>query len=425
MKKVISLTLVAIMTFGLIGCAQPATGSVLQSDKPRNTSPATDKADLASLVDANSAFSFDMYRMLRSTDGNIFYSPYSISLALAMTYAGARGDTEKQMASALHFLLPQDRLHPAFNDLDLTLASRGQGAKGKDGKGFRLNIVNAIWGQKGFGFLSPFLDVLAENYGAGLRILDYMKDPEQARQTINNWVNEQTEEKIKDLVPQGAIDTLTRLVLTNAIYFNAAWKYPFNKYATTNGEFNLLNGNRVTVPLMQQTESFGYAKGNGYQAVELPYDGSELSMVVLVPEPGQFNSFESSLSSQKVGSIIQQIKSREVVLSMPKFKYESSFGLKKALTDLGMGVAFTTGADFSGMDGKKDLFIQDVLHKAFVSVDEAGTEAAAATAVIIGVTSVPAETIELKIDRPFIFLIRDIGTGTILFIGRVVNPSLS
>ncbi len=424
MKKTILLALVAIMAFGLVACTQPAAGNVLQSDKPRNTSPAMGKADLAPLVEGNSTFVFDLYQTLRSTDGNLFYSPYSISLALAMTYAGARGDTEKQMSKTLHFLLPQDRLHPALNSLDLTLASRGQGAKGKDEEGFRLHIINAIWGQKDYEFLPEFLDLLAENYGAGLRILDFIKATEQSRIAINQWVSDQTEERIKDLIPQGAIDTLTRLVLTNAIYFNAAWQYPFDKAATSDGDFNLLNGDKITVPMMRQTESLGYAKGDGYQAVELPYGGRELSMVILLPEQGQFDSFESSLSSQQVGNIIQEIEDREVVLSMPKFEYESSFGLKKALTDLGMRVSFTPDADFSGMDGKRDLFIHDVLHKAFVSVDEAGTEAAAATAVIVGVTSVPAETIELKIDRPFIFLIRDIETGTILFVGRVMNPNL-
>jgi serpin B len=175
---------------------------------------------------------------------------------------------------------------------------------------------------------------------------------------------------------------------------------------------------------MRQTESFGYAEADGYQALELPYDGSELSMVILLPEQGKFSSFEASLNSQEVRDIIQGIEYRQVALSMPKFEYESSFGLKKALTSLGMGVAFTPDADFSGMNGERDLFVHDVLHKAFVSVDEAGTEAAAATAVIVGITSVPEEPIEVKIDRPFIFLIRDIETGTILFLGRVVNPSL-
>ena len=424
MRKIMPLMLIVIMVFGLVACTQPASGSVLQSDKQRLTSPVASQSDLVTLVKGNSDFAFDLYQVLRDSDGNLFYSPYSISLALAMTYAGARGDTEEQMADTLHFLLPQNRLHPALNSLDLELASRGQGARGKDDEGFRLHIVNAIWGQKDFRFLSEFLDLLAENYGAGLRILDFIREPEQSRITINNWVSDQTEERIEDLIPEGAIDELTRLVLTNAIYFNAAWQYPFEEDATSDGDFDLLDGGKITVPVMRQTESFGYTEADGYQAIELPYDGRELSMVILLPEQGQFGSFEALLSRQEVGDIIQRIEYRQVTLSMPKFEYESSFGLKRALTSLGMGLAFTPDADFSGMNGQRDLFVHDVLHKAFVSVDEAGTEAAAATAVIVGITSIPAEPIQVKIDRPFIFLIRDIETGTILFIGRVVNPSL-
>jgi len=424
MKKIVPLTLIVIMVFGLVACTEPASASVLQSKEQRVTSPAVSNSDLATLVDGNSTFAFELYQALRDTDGNIFYSPYSISLALAMTYAGARGETEKQMADTLHFLLPQNRLHPALNSLDQELASRGQGAKGKDGEGFRLHIVNAIWGQKDYKFLSEFLDTLAENYGAGLRILDFIKEPEQSRITINNWVSDQTEERIKDLIPQGAIDALTRLILTNAIYFNAAWRYPFDKDATSNGDFYLLNGDKITVPMMNQTESFGYVEGDGYQAVEIPYDGSELSMVILLPEAGQFDSFEASMNSQRVGSIIQDIGYRQVALSMPKFEYESSFSLKDTLSAMGMPDAFSAVADFSGMTGSPDLFISEILHKAFVSVDEAGTEAAAATAVIMSLTAVPAEPVKVTIDRPFIFLIRDIETGTILFVGRVLNPSL-
>ncbi len=424
MKKTIILALIAITVFGLAACAQPAAGNVLQSDKTRITSPAADKADLTALVEGNSEFAFDLYQVLKDGDGNLLYSPYSISLALAMTYGGARGDTENQMGDALQFLLPQDRLHAAFDSLDLELASRGEGAGGKDDEGFRLHIVNAIWGQKGYDFLREYLDLLAENYGAGLRILDFMKAPEQSRVTINDWVSEQTEDRIKDLIPQGAIDALTRLVLTNAIYFNAAWQYPFDEDATSSGDFFLLSGDKVTVPMMRQTESLGYAGGDGYQALELPYDGRELSMVILLPEQGRFASFEASLSRQLVDGIIQKIGYRQVVLSMPKFEYESSVGLKQPLTALGMKDAFIPeAADFSGMDGRRDLFIQDVLHKAFVSVDEAGTEAAAATAVIVGTTSITPEKIEVKIERPFIYLIRDIETGTVLFVGRVMNPN--
>ena len=423
MKNIFISVLMVIVLLGLAACSQPASGQVLQSDKPRNTSPAVNEADLVTLVAGNSAFAFNLYQVLRQKESNLFYSPYSISEALAMTYAGARGETERDMAEALHFILSQDRLHPAFNSLDLQLKQRGEGAKGKDDEGFRLHVVNAIWGQKDYKFLGEFLDVLAQNYGAGLRILDFVNETEQSRLTVNKWVSDQTEERIKDLVPQGAINQLTRLVLTNAIYFNAAWQHPFHEDTTSDGLFHLLSNDDVTVPMMKQTESFRYTEGNDYQAVELPYDGQELSMVILLPKAGQFIAFEERLEAEFVKAIIDNLETREVALTMPRFEYESSFGLKEALETLGTGVAFTANADLSGMNGKRDLFIQDVLHKAFVSVDEAGTEAAAATAVMVGLTALPPEPVAFIMDRPFIFFIRDIPTGSIIFIGRVLNPA--
>ncbi|MFC1958272.1 serpin family protein [Chloroflexota bacterium] len=227
---------------------------------------------------------------------------------------------------------------------------------------------------------------------------------------------------MEDLIPQGAIDALTRLVLTNAIYFNAAWQSPFEDDATTNGSFHLLDGGTVTVPMMRQTESFGYTEGGNYQAVELLYDGRELSMVILLPKAGQFETFEESIDYKTVNGIISELENSQVSLTMPKFEFESEFSLKSTLADMGMPAAFSTNADFSGMSGNRDLFIDEVIHKAFVSVDEAGTEAAAATAVIMRLTAMPAEPISVTIDRPFIFLIRDIETSTVLFIGRVLNP---
>ena len=423
MNKVFLYVLMAALILGLAACAQPAAGEVIQSEKPRVTSPDVSEADLATLVKGNSAFAFNLYQALKEGDGNLFYSPYSISLALAMTYAGAHGETAQQMADTLQFVLPQDRLHPAFNDLDLELSRRGEGAEGKDGEGFRLNIVNAIWGQKDYEFLSEFLDLLAENYGAGLRILDFASAPEESRITINNWVSDQTEGRIEDLIPQGLIDALTRLVLTNAIYFNAAWQYPFEEDMTEDGPFYLLDGGEVTVPMMRQTELFGYAEGDGYQAVELPYDGGELSMIILLPQTGQFDTFEDSLDAQQVDEIIGRLELRQVTLAMPKFEFESEFSLREPLSAMGMQIAFSGAADFSGMTGNRDLFIAEVIHKAFVSVDEAGTEAAAATAVVMELTAVPETPVEVTIDHPFIFLIRDIETGAVLFIGRVVNPS--
>jgi serpin B len=423
MRKMLLLFMIPVLLLGIVGCGQKtAAGEVLQSEKPRNTAPELNETDLTTLVNGNNSFAFSLYQVLKEENSNLFYSPYSISAALAMTYAGARGDTEKAMAEALHFDLSQDHLHPAFNGLDLQLEQRGEGAKGMDGEGFRLNIVNAIWGQKDYRFLDEFLDVLAQNYGAGLRIVDFINEPEQSRLTINQWVSDQTEGKIEDLIPQGVINQLTRLVLTNAIYFNAAWEHQFQEGSTADGPFHLLDGGEVTVPMMHQTESFGYMEGDGYQAVELPYDGRELSMVILLPEEGGFNAFEDSLDMDLINPVLDKLEVQRVALTMPKFEYESSFGLKDALTTLGMGVAFTPDADLSGMDGKHDLFIQDVVHKAFVAVDESGTEAAAATAVVVGLTAMPAEPVTMTIDRPFLFFIRDIQTGSIIFIGRVLNP---
>jgi serpin B len=423
MKKALVLLLVVSLVLPLMGCGQPAAGELLKSDKERITSPDVSPSDQAQLVEGNSAFAFELYQALKGNEGNIFYSPYSISVALAMTYAGARGDTAQEMADTLDFLLEQERLHPAFNWLDAELASRGEGAQGKDSEGFRLNVVNAIWGQKDYSFLPTFLDVLAENYGAGLRILDFISETEKSRVTINDWVSDQTEGRIKDLIPQGAIDALTRLVLTNAIYFNAAWEYPFDEDMTANGPFYLLDGGQVSVPMMKQTESFGYTEGEGYQAIELLYDGDELSMVILLPTSGNFESFEEGLEVQQVSDIIGDLQFREVALTMPRFEFESEFSLKDTLEDMGMPTAFSGAADFSGMTGSPDLSISEVIHKAFVSVDEEGTEAAAATAVIMGETAMPAEPAEVTIDRPFIFLIRDIETGAVLFVGRVMNPA--
>jgi serpin B len=423
MKKAILILISAILIGTLAACSQTVSADVLKSDKPRET-PAVSQTDTAKLVEGNSTFAWDLYQILNKQEGNIFFSPYSISEALAMTYGGARGTTEQQMADALKFLMSQDLLHPAFNGLDQELAMRGQGAQGKDEKGFRLNVVNAIWGQKGYPFLSSYLDLLAQNYGAGLRVLDFAKSPEPSRQTINNWVSEQTEGKIQDLLPEGSITDLTRLVLTNAIYFNAAWLHQFKVENTADGTFSLPDGSTMSVPMMNQMDYFNYGKGPDYQMIELPYDGQQLSMVIILPDPSKFQTVEGNLSYAGLADMMVNLKSAEVRLAMPKFNFDSDFGLKEALSDLGMPVAFDpNNADFSGMDGSHNLFISDVIHKAYVSVDENGTEAAAATGVIVGTTAMPIDIVDLTIDHPFIFFIRDIQTGAILFIGRVMNPA--
>lgn len=426
-RRFLLYLLVGSLALGAVGCKPPiALGpkEAAASDRPRAKNPTVSVTNLSALVDGNTAFAFDLYQVLRKAGtGNLFYSPYSISQALAMAYAGARGETETQMAATLRFLLAQEALHKAFNGLDQALTSRGQGAAGKDGKGFRLNIVNAIWGQQDHPWLPAFLDTLAENYGAGIRLVDYVKDPEAARVRINDWVARQTEQRIKDLIAKGMIDQMTRLVLTNAIYFNAAWQVPFNKDATAPGSWTLLDGSKITVPMMTQSENLGYASGNGYQAVELPYSGGELSMVIMLPDAGRFEEFEGRLDAALLDQILDDITYQQLRLTMPKFKFEGEFSLGDILSALGMPIAFSDSADFSGMTGKRDLCISEVLHKSFVAVDEAGTEAAAATAVIMRLTSMPAEPRPVAVDRPFVFLIRDVETGAVLFLGRVLTPA--
>jgi serpin B len=396
---------------------------VATAEKRRTVSPPVMVSDLADLVSGNSAFAWDLYQLLRGREGNFFCSPASISLTLAMAHAGASGETEEQMAQALHFTLDPDRLHSAFNRLDLELARRGKG-QGRDGTGFRLTIANAIWGQKGTRLLSQFLDILAAHYGAGMRLLDFAVAPERCRAIINTWASDHTEGRIQDLVPPGALDRSTRLILTNAVAFRAAWSNPFNEALTADDRFFLSDGSESIVPMMSQTESFAYAEGKGYRAVELPYDGWELSMVILLPKVGAFETFEAAVDAKQVETIAQGLAHRRVALTMPRFLFASGFYLADTLAAMGMPAAFSEDADFSGMTGKRDLFLADVIHKAFVSVDEEGTEAAAATAAVMVPTMAPRETpTNLRIDHPFIFLIRDIKTGTVLFVGRVVDPA--
>lgn len=392
---------------------------VLMSQKERITAPESSEIDLGKLVSGNTDFAFDVYRVISSTGDNLFFSPYSISSALSMTYAGARGETEKQMADTLRYRLSQALLHPAFNTLDIQLSQQSD----EDENGFKLNIVNAIWGQKDFPFLNSFLDVLAEEYGAGLRITDFAQEPEKSRLAINDWVSQQTADKINDLIPQGVINKATRLVLSNAVYFKAAWQAQFNEDATYDGVFYMDNNDTVKVPMMTKTTSFRYTREDGYQAIELPYEGGEISMVILMPDRGRFDEVERNLDTDMVNGALSNIQSREISLSLPRFEFESGFNLKDALIQLGMVDAFSENADFSGMTGNRDLLISDVVHKAFISVNEEGTEAAAATAVIMALTGLPDNPLELTIDHPFIFLIRDIETGTILFMGRVLNPN--
>jgi len=415
-KRLILLTLVV----WLAACkpTPSANPPQAQSEIQRETSPSVAEADLSELVAGNSAFAFDLYQALREEGGNLFYSPHSISIALAMTYAGAQSNTEQQMAETLHYTLPQEHLHPAFNALDLSLTDRDQE---QEEETFTLNVANSIWGQEGSSFRQEFLDTIAENYGAGLRLVDFVDEGarEEARLTINEWVSEQTEDKIKDLIPEGILTEWTRLVLANGIYFKAEWEYPFNP--AIDGTFHLLNGDQVDAPMMSRRTTFGYAEGEGYQAVQLPYKGGRAEMVALLPAEGEFETFENSLDGARIHAILETLAPHDIRLTMPKFEYESSFSLAETLAKMGMPDAFDPNlADLSGMDGTDLLFIKHVLHKAFIAVNEVGTEAAAATAVIAEIESMPFKVV---CDRPFIFIIRDTESGAILFVGRVMDPS--
>ena len=327
----------------------PEVVLVSRSSMTRDTAPVAGDADLAELVAGNNAFAFDLYQALAEDGDNLFYSPHSISLALAMAYGGARGDTERQMAETLRFTLPQDRLHPAFNSLDLSLVPEN----GDVDPSFRLSIANSVWGQRDYGFLPGYIDALAVNYGEEVRPVDFRNDREAARVSINDWVAVETEDRITDLIPPDALTELTRLVLANAIYFKAEWQHTFDERATSEQPFYLLDGSERRVPMMRQLEDLRYARGDGYQAVELPYQGGEVAMTIIVPDSGRFQEFQDSLDGDKVGAIIDSLEYESVRLALPKFEVESAFNLSETLKNMGMPDAFDDeAANFSGMDGR-------------------------------------------------------------------------
>jgi serpin B len=367
------------------------------------------------------AFGADLYGVVATGEGNVVFSPASIMTALAMTYAGARGITAEEMAQVLHVDLDDQAFHQAMNALDLALESTSF-KKGDDR--VELSIANSLWGQEGLSFEEPFLDALAEDYGTGMRLVDFKTAAEDARVKINAWVADQTNDKITDLIPEGALNDLTRLVLVNAVYLDATWAHQFDPNATTDGRFTTLTGTSATVPMMTETSVFEYAKGNGWQAVQLPYSGDKLAMLLVVPDEGRFADAEANLRAGLLDQAVSGLASASLRLTIPKFTFRTQLGLSAALRALGMPTAFDPSeADFSGMTTEEKLFISDVIHEAYIAVDEEGTEAAAATGVVMGATSAPMIDGTLRVDRPFIFALRDTQTGALLFLGRVADPS--
>ena len=375
-------------------------------------------SDLQTVIKGNSDFGFDLYQEFKDEKGNLFFSPHSISTALAMTYAGARDQTEKEMAEVLHFSLEQEPLHSSFSKLQSDLnAIQNKGH-------IKLSIANSLWAQEGYHFLNTFLDLNKKNYGAGLNFVDFATKTEVARKTINIWVEDKTQQKIKELIKPGMIDSLTTLVLCNAIYFKGDWLSQFDKKRTMDADFYISPDNAIKVPMMSQKSKFKFGDFGNFNAIELPYEGNGLSMVVFLPkEIDGLAELERNLTNDNVINWMDKLSNSyelEILVSLPKFKTTCEFELADVLIEMGMPHAFT-GADFSGMTGKRDLFISKVIHKAFVDVNEEGTEAAAATAVVM--TKSISKTLLFRADHPFVFLIRENKTGSILFIGRIIDPT--
>jgi serpin B len=396
----------ALVLFGYLGIAQ--------TDAP--------SSDTREIVAGNTGFAVDLYGQLRTQEGNLFFSPYSISTALAMACGGARGATEKQMAQTLHFDLPTDRFNPAFAALDADFKAVQQ--KGE----VKLALANSLWPQKDFPFLPDYLDLCRKYYDTSISPVDYIGHTEAARKTINDWVETKTNRKIVELLKPGMLLRSTRLALVNAIYFKGNWARQFETNLTEDEPFHVSSEKSATAPLMEHVDDFRYAESPDLQVIELPYAGGDLSMLVLLPRTVDgLAHLETELTAQNLASWTGNLQSQKVVVFLPKFKMTSEFSLTDTLEALGMSDAFIYGrADFSGMDGQKDLYISKVIHKAFVEVNETGTEAAAATAVVMTFGAMPMNPRPVPVfraDHPFLFLIRDNHTGSILFLGRIVDPT--
>lgn len=412
-------------TFLLLVCCVLSNTCFGATDQNHTVSNAfvADPNNIKIAVAGNTNFAFALYGKLKDDPnvtvpkGNLFFSPYSISTALVMTYGGARGETQKQMANVLHFTLPRQNLYSAFGTLQKQLVQKDKTC------GYQLLLANALWGQKSEPFLKEFLDFTEYYYGAGFSQLDFVNETEQSRHTINSWVEEKTNNKIKDLIPPGGIDEQTALVLTNAIYFKGEWKIKFSKWKTRKADFTVSTKDKVKVPMMHLKEDFKYYEDEKLQTLELPYKGDEISMLVILPsEPEGIREIENTLTTENLNILLSKIKSTKVDVFFPKFKMTwGTFSLKNTLVVLGMPEAFEPEkADFSGMNGKRDLWISDVFHKTFIEVNEEGTEAAAATGVVMS-KALHIEPV-FRADHPFIFIIKDNHSGSILFMGRVINP---
>jgi serpin B len=410
-------TIISIFAAIIISCIF-SSGSAKKISKVDDAGAT--KQGVNAVVNANNQLAFELYSQFnaKSKDSNIFFSPYSISVALTMTYEGAKGQTAKEMQSVLH--IPEDvsvrrsSFAKIYNEIN------------KKDKKYKLSTANALWAQENYKFLEEYTNNVEKYYGGKLTNLDFIRESEKSRQIINKWVEDQTNNKIKDLIPKGVLNALTRLVLTNAIYFKGTWVKQFDEKDTREDDFRMGSGNTVKVPLMRLTgddAKFNYAETDEIQVLEMPYHGEDLSMLIILPKGNDLANIEKSITLEKLSGWKNMLHIQRVDIFIPRFKFKTKYFMAKALSDMGKPTAFGPAADFSGMDGTKDLLIQNVIHQAFVEVNEEGTEAAAATGVVMGLTSVGPRIPIFRADHPFIFIIQESETGNILFLGRVSDPS--
>lgn len=414
---VLALTVLNLVACGPTEVAPPGTEA--RSTKARITEAAP-AADLEQTVRDTNTFGFDVYKRLVSGDENVAFSPYSLTTALAMTYPGARGETQVAFEKTLRLSLPADRFHRAMNTLDLALESRGKNASGRAGKAFALRSNNQLFTQKGLALVPSFLDVLAVEYGAGVRLLDFAQSPEPSRKAINEWVSVNTQKLIPELIPQGLITSDTRLALVNTLYFNAGWKKPFDKAKTATGPFARSDGSVAQVSFMAGNDlEARIGRLGDVDVLELPYSGDEVSLLVLMPPVGKLAALEASLDGAKLADLAAALTDSTSAVKLPRFEARTQARVDDVLKALGLGVAFSSNADFSGLTEAEKLLISAVVHEAVVKTDEDGTEAAAASAVIVGRVSIPQY---FEVNRPFVYVVRDRATGAALFVGRINQP---
>lgn len=412
---------------GADGGGNGGGGSLVRASVARrNASVSEADAAVAALND----FAARAYGQLaRSSEANIIWSPASVAVALAMTRQGAVGATGTEMDGALGWTATgadPSVIAPAMNALTAALEARtGTFEVNGEEVDVTLAIANSLWGQRGLAWGEDFLDTLAREFDAGMRVVDYMTDPDAARAAINDWVSQETMERIPELLADGTVTRDLRLTLVNAVYMKAPWLSPFSDAATTEVDFAALDGAARRVPMMRSSGTLRYGEGPTWQAVEIPYAGGELAMVVVLPAQGALSEVETDVADGALDDVVAGLASREVNLSLPRFDIESRAELTELMKALGMNAAFEPGgADFSAMTAEEKLFVGFIVHQANITVDEAGTEAAAATAVGVGVTSAPVDQpVDMVVDRPFIFAIRDTVTGAVVFMGRVGDPS--